>query len=265
MQVRSAEAEVSTGTSQSIATVERAADVLTLFTQVDEPTLGVTEIAGALGLSKAAVHRILTSLRGRGFVELDESSRRYSLGSASFALGLSYLSRLDVRTFAAPELAQLSQAAGETATLSVLSGDARIYVDQVTPAREIVMAVPLGRRFPLHAGSSSKALLAYLPEDDRERVLASTLDALTDTTLTDADRLRDDLTTIRSRGYALSSGERQRGAASVAAPVFDHSGRPLGSLSICGPAERFGANLNDAAAMLVGATARLSARMGYRG
>jgi DNA-binding IclR family transcriptional regulator len=250
--------------SQSIATVERAADVLTLFTQVDEPTLGVTEIAAALGLSKAAVHRILTSLRGRGFVDLDESTRRYALGAAAFALGLTYMSRLDVRAAAGPELELLSESIGETATLSILSGDARIYVDQVTPAREIVMAVPLGRRFPLHAGSSSKALLAFLPESERRRIVEGPLEALTDTTLVDAEALTADLDAIRSRGYALSTGERQRGAASVAAPVLDHTGRAVGAVSVCGPAERFGSSLDEAAQLLVRAAGRVSARMGHR-
>ncbi len=85
--------------SQTIATVERAADVLAMFSRAQEPTLGVTEIASALALSKAAVHRILASLRTRHFVDLDDETRRYSLGPAAFALGLAYQSRLDVRQY----------------------------------------------------------------------------------------------------------------------------------------------------------------------
>jgi DNA-binding IclR family transcriptional regulator len=186
------------------------------------------------------------------------------LGAAAFSLGLTYMSRLDVRAAAEPELELLSESIGETATLSILSGDARIYVDQVTPAREIVMAVPLGRRFPLHAGSSSKALLAFLPEGDRRRIVEGPLEALTETTLIDADVLAADLMAIRERGYALSTGERQRGAASVAAPVLDHTGRAVGAVSVCGPAERFGPALDDAAQQLVSAAGRVSARMGHR-
>lgn len=249
--------------SQTIATVERAADLLTMFARSDEPSLGVTEIANAMGLSKAAVHRILASLRGRGFVEVDEVTRRYRLGPASFALGLSYLSRLDVHRIAASELADLSRTTGETATLSVLVGDARIYVDQVTPAREIVMSVPLGRRFPLHAGSSSKALLAFLPALELDALLAVALEPLTGTTLVDADVLRTDLSLVRKRGYAVSVGERQAGAASVAAPVFDHGGRPVASISVCGPADRFESELSHAADLLMPVTARISTRLGY--
>ena len=168
--------------SQTIATVERAADVLTLFVRTRGATLGVTEIAHELGLSKAAVHRILASLCSRDYVQEDTSTRRYSLGHAAFELGLTYLARIDVRALAAPELAWLSRQTQETATLSVLVGDGRIYVDQVTPPREIVMSVPLGHRFPLHAGSSSKALLAFLPDDEVERYLGGGLEPLTEST-----------------------------------------------------------------------------------
>jgi DNA-binding IclR family transcriptional regulator len=224
----------------------------------------VTEIAQALGLSKAAVHRILASLRSRSFVELDEDTRRYSLGPASFELGLSYLARIDVRSLAAPELAWLSRETQETATLSVLAGEGRIYVDQVTPPREIVMSVPLGQRFPLHAGSSSKALLAFLPNDEVENYLHGQLRQFTETTRTDPDELRRDLAQIRSRGFATSAGERQAGAASVAAPVLDHSGRPVATMSVCGPAERLAAELDHAATLLLEATARVSVRMGHR-
>jgi IclR family transcriptional regulator, acetate operon repressor len=121
--------------SQTIATVERAIDVLALFTRTDSRTLGVTEIAGELGLSKAAVHRILASLRGRGLISLDEASRRYALGPMALALGNAYQSRVDVREAAAGELRRLSADAQETATLSVLAGESRVYVDQVTPDR----------------------------------------------------------------------------------------------------------------------------------
>lgn len=251
-------------TSQTIATVERAADVLTLFARSAEPNLGVTEIANSLGLSKAAVHRILASLRSRAYVEIDEETRRYSLGPASFELGLSYLSRVDVRAVAAVELAWLAREIQETATLSVLSGDGRIYVDQVTPPREIVMSVPLGQRFPLHAGSSSKALLAFLTDEEIERYLSGSLQSFTDTTVTSPEALRADLARVRARGYATSAGERQAGAASAAAPVLDHNGRPVGSISICGPAERLAGELDDAIGLLLEATSRVSARLGYR-
>lgn len=249
---------------QTIATVERAADVLALFGSTAAPTLGVTEIATELGLSKAAVHRILSSLRGRGFVDLQGETRRYALGPAALALGMAYLARLDVRALAAPELAALSATTAETATLSIRQGDKRVYVDQVLPAREIVMSVRLGVPNPLHAGGSSKAFLAYLPDEDVERYLAGRLEPVTERTVVDPAQLRAEVARIRELGYAMSVGERQPGAASVAAPVLDHAGTPVAVISVCGPLERFEAEAADCAKLLLEATARLSARMGHR-
>ena len=249
--------------AQTIATVERAADVLALFSGSASSTLGVTEIATELALSKAAVHRILASLRSRGFVELEEDSRRYSLGTASLALGLAYLRGIDVRAIAHPELVALSESTSETATLSIRNGDTRVYVDQVRPPREIVMSVALGVPYPLHAGSSSKAFLAFLDDAELEAYLSGPLRKLTDRTIIDPAALRAEVTTIRRGGYAVSFGERQAGAASVAAPVFDHSGRVVAVVSACGPLERFQDEVDDCVPQLLEATARISARMGH--
>ncbi|MBB5078914.1 IclR family transcriptional regulator [Nonomuraea endophytica] len=250
--------------SQTVATVERAADVLVRFAEAGTSTLGVTELADSLGMSKAAVHRVLASLRSRGLVELDEDSRRYSLGLTAMRLGLAYLDRIDIRRLAAPELAGLSARTTETATLSIRTGLNRVYIDQVKPPREVIMAVSLGVPYPLHAGGSSKAFLAFLPEVEIDSYLSAPLDPLTPATVTDPERLRTELALIRRRGYAMSISERQRGAASVAAPILDHHSLPAAVISVCGPAERFIGEADACAAALLEATDRLSARLGHR-
>lgn len=250
--------------SKTVATVERAADVLTLFAEQSSITLGITEIAERLGLSKAAVHRILASLRVRGLIELDLETRRYSLGLTTMRLGLAYLDRINIRRIAAPELAALSRSLSETATLSIRAGNSRVYVDQVTPSREVIMSVSLGVPYPLHAGGSSKAFLAFLDEEEIDAYFADArLTRLTERTVVDEQALRKELKTIRRRGYAQSFGERQPGSASVAAPVLDHHGAPAGVISVCGPAERFRGEARKCAEALLEATRKLSAEMGH--
>jgi len=251
--------------SRSVAAVERAMDVLLYFGRTDQPDLGVTEIATALGLTKAAVHRILTALRSRDLITIDTSTRRYALGHAAVALGRAYLARTDVRAMAAPELKWLSERAHETATLSLRRGDTRLYADQVVPDQELRLEVSLGIPFPLHAGGSSKAFLAWVPDFELEAYLTRhPLDAVTDKTITDPAKLRKELATIRKRGYATSLGERQAGAASAAAPVFDHDGHVVAVISVAGPALRFkpepGTQVIDD---LIAAAGRLSAQLGY--
>ncbi|MCF2531510.1 IclR family transcriptional regulator [Yinghuangia soli] len=270
--------------SQTVAVVERAADVLLHFCDARRGDLGITEIADAMGLSKAAVHRLLGSLRSRGLVEIDPDTRRYALGPAAARVGLSYLARLDVRAVALPELKVLSEATGETATLSVRSGDSRLYIDQVTPDREVIMSVSLGAPYPLNVGASSKALLAFLPEARDARELARLVrssrsvhpprsprtgtpsaDTGMDDTLANGASLRrlaNELAAIRARGWSRSAGERQPGAGSVAAPVFDHRAAPVAVVSVCGPADRFASVVGQCLEQLLDATGRLSRRLG---
>lgn len=247
-----------------ITTIERAADVMTLFTKHDTPDLGVTEIAHELDLSKAVVHRVLTTLAAKGFVEVEEETRRYRLGPMALAIGVTYLERIDLRALAQPRLRDLSDRTNETATLSLRYGWERMYVDQVTPNREVKMTVALGRSFPLHAGSSSKAFLAFLTDDEQERYLRENdLEQLTDRTIIDAEQLRRELHRIRERGYAVSFGERQAGAGSLAAPVCDHRGRPAAAVSVCGPLERFREEVDLFAKLLLEVTTDLSRQLGY--
>jgi len=254
---------VAESTSQTIATVERAADVLLLFAKPNNPHLGVTDIAEQLALSKAAVHRILASLRSRGFIELIEESRRYKLGAASLLLGTAFLARIDLRQIAVDELHQLSNSSQETATLSIRTGNERIYVDQVLPAREIVMTVSIGVPYPLHAGSSSKAFLAFISSADQDRYLDTDMGQLTEKTITDKTAIVAELQQIKAQGFATSFGERQVGAASVAAPIFDHLGFPAAVISLSGPADRFKSEIDDCVPLLLAATARVSRRLGY--
>ena len=250
--------------SKSIAGVDRALDVLMLFVRSKANTLGVTEIADELGASKAAVHRILSTFRNRGFIELDEAIHRYRLGPEILMLGLSYLDRMDLRTVARPLMADLATRTNETVTLSVRVGWTRVYVDQVLPERDIKMMVQLGRPFPLHAGASSKALLAFMPEADAGSYLREHhLDALTARTVTDPGRLALDLASIREKGYAVSFGERDAGAGSVAAPVFDHDGVLRGVISVSGPLDRFSAEVEQSSEALVDAARDVSRRLGY--
>ena len=249
---------------QTVTGIERAIDVLNLFTREGVKDLGVTEVANELGLSKAVVHRVLVSFRNAELVELDEDTRRYRLGLSALRIGMAYLDGIDVIDVARDRLDRLVELTGETATVSVLSGQHRVYVAQATPQRDIKMVVRIGSAHLLHAGASSKAILAFMPQDFQDAYLArGELEQVTGRTIVSLVQLRAELEAIRERGYALSLGERQQGAGSVAAPVLDHSGRPIAALSVCGPVERFEAEAEGCAAHLLEVTRDISRRMGF--
>ncbi|MFI9625899.1 IclR family transcriptional regulator [Streptomyces sp. NPDC052042] len=219
-------------------TAARVADVLLLFAGGPQ-YLGVSAISRKLGLSKAVVHRILRSLVSREILQTDPDIAGYRLGPAAVALGAIALSRFEIRTAAMPVLRRLRDETTETTTLSGLVGEERVYLAQFECPREVKMTVEVGRRFPLHAGSSGKAILAFLPGDRRETVLARPLEPLTERTITDSAALRAELAEIAREGVAVSMGERQSDAASIAAPLIGPDGEAHGSISVCGPSHRF--------------------------
>lgn len=262
-----ADEEARKPSTTTIATVERAADLLLHMATAPGPDFGITELAEAMGVSKTAVHRMLATLRESGMIQLDPRTRRYGLGVAALRLGLAYLDRVDVRTMGRPAMEELSERTGETALLSVmLGGHERICVDQVTPDREVIMSVTMGEPHPLHAGASGQAFLAYLGPEARAAYLAAPrLQGLTTSTVIDPVELGKRLDEVRERGWAFSDGERRAGAASVAAPVLSHEGYPIAVVAVCGPRERLIASRDACVEPLLAASRELSRRFGWRG
>lgn len=240
--------------------IDRALAVLDVLAEASEP-IGVTEIARRLGLSKSVVHYHVSVLVRNRYVEAD-SDRRYGLGYAAMRLGRGGSGHFALRTRALPVMRSLHQETAETVTLTILVGHERVYVEQLVSPQEIRMSVELGRPFPLHAGASGKVVLAFLPERIRAGILQRGLDRLTAQTVTDRRRLEDELARIRATGTAVSRSERQEGAASVAAAIFDRNG-VLGSMSVCGPEYRFGgAGVERYRPLVRSGAARLSGELG---
>lgn len=229
-----------TGTGESAArsarvagSASRAIDVLIAL--IDSPDVGVSELSRRHGWTKSATHRALATLAAAGFVVNDAERRRYRLGPTALRLGLAAVARAELHRLALPHLRALRDRTGETATVTVLNDDERVYVDQVESGHPVRQIIEVGTRSPLYLGASSKAMLAYLPEARRERVLATAGGSTrANGTRLDVDALRDELDVIRARGFAVSRGERVAGAASVAAPVFGPEAEIVGSISIAG-------------------------------
>lgn len=230
------------------------------------PDVGVSELARTLGMSKTVVHRVVRTLAAADFFSFDERTRRYRLGPGAVSVGLAAMAQMEVPRIAQPYLERLVASTRETATLSVRYGMQRMYLTQVLSPQEIHMSVQLGRLYPLYAGASSKAILAALDDEEiRDYLAKQPLAPLTPITIQDPERLREELEVIRSRGYAVSLGERQQGAASVAAPVHEATGRVYGSISVCGPVGRLGVGkVEEYGALVREAAAEVSRQLGHR-
>ncbi|MEU6537047.1 IclR family transcriptional regulator [Streptomyces sp. NPDC047000] len=225
---------------------------------------GVSVIARETGLPKAVAHRILRELVAGNFLAFDEDTKVYRMGPGALTIGLAAMRELDIPTIAHRHLVALSEETGQTATLSLRQGWSRVYVDQVLSRQEIRMSVALGTSHPLHAGSSSKAVLAALPDSEvQDYIEHHRLDSVTDATITSAATLREEISVIRAAGYAVSVGERQAEAASVAAALHGPIGQVVGSVSVCGTRGMFRESTShELGERVARAAARISADLG---
>lgn len=232
------------GGRPALQVLERTFAILDLFT-AERPEWTTTEVARAAALPVPTAHRILTVLRRRSFVVRDEDTKRFRLGPGALDLGERARAALDLRLLAHPVLERLARETGETALLTVPneSRDRSVCLDRVESPHPLRLAVLPGRQLPLHAGAMQKALLAFLPEEDRARVLEGPLDKLCRGTLTDPRKLRADLEEIRRRGFAVSVEETNVGAWGVAVPILAEDGRLVASIGLAGPSARMSQGL----------------------
>lgn len=251
----------------SYSGIGRALRIINAVVEASSTGIGVSALARDLSLPKAVTHRILKSLTAEGFLAFDEQTKLYSLGVGALKIGLAAVRLLDIPAAAKPFLQRLVDETGETATLSIRDGWTRMYLDQVLSPKEVRMSVSVGHSYPLHAGSSSKAILAALPDSEIDEYLRSgKLERLTPATIVDRTKLREEIAAVRRLGYATSRGERQSDAGSVACAVFRADGQVFGALSVCGPAFRFDAATQRRIGTIVRDIGNeLSSTVGYHG
>jgi len=217
-----------------VQSVDRAAALLRAVADAAPEGAPVAVLATATGLNRATAWRLLATLEDNGLLERDSASR-YVLGPGIARLaGAAPVDGIVRRVH--PILERLCAETGETADLAVVRSTGLTYVDEVAPAT-VMTANWLGRHVPLHATSSGKTWLAWLPAAELDSMLTEARSRFTDTTITDAEALRDELATIRSRGYGTCAGEFEAQLFGVSAPVLDGP-RPIAVVSIWGPRNR---------------------------
>lgn len=250
-----------------VRSLDRAMAILSAFDE-DHLQRSLSEIAEALDLNTSTTYRLLQSLKAHGLVTQPNGTKAYTPGPAILRLARLATRSLDLQEVARPIMRRLRDTIGETVGLHSLRSDLyRVVVDQAESRHALRRSyTELGEPIPLHQGAPGKVLLAYLETDQRESILARPLVAANQDTIVDRDALREDLAATRSRGYALSFGERVAGIHTVAVPLFDHTTGVVGSLSVTGPAIRMPSErLADIAPTARSAALDISAALGYAG
>jgi len=239
-------------------------DVLELLAEASGP-LSMAEIAARLGLGKATVHGVLSNLEARRYVERPSGRGGYRLGQRVWELGVVAGEFIELKNIAHSHLVALTEVSGESSQLSEYLGGDVIYLDRVDSPNPVRANIHIGRRAPAHAVATGKALLAFQPEAEIERVCAGPLVAYTPNTKTDPDALRAELAEVRARGFALNPGEYRGEIIGVAAPIRDHTDAVIAAVSVSGPAYRF--SIADAMALapnIQDAAAEISRKLGHQ-
>ena len=203
--------------SEFVQSLDRGLAVIRAFGP-EHDRLTLSEVARETGLTRAAARRFLLTLVALGYVRTN--GKEFSLGPRVLELGYSYLSGMRLPDVAAPHVEALVAQVQESSSISVLDGQDVVDIVRVPAKRIMTVSVPVGTRFPAHASSKGRVLLAHLSPAELDAFLADAhLERLTDRTVTDADQLRGLLDDIRAKGYALVDQEVEEGVRSVAVPL----------------------------------------------
>ncbi|HEX5970585.1 MAG TPA: IclR family transcriptional regulator [Gemmatimonadaceae bacterium] len=258
---------VRNGATAGTRAVERALDVLrTIGEARTEP--GLSDIADDLGLHKTTVFRLLGALERAEFVVRDEERQRYQLGPALFRLASQARRASGLHEAARAELEALAHDVGETATLEVLVGREVLILDEVHGRFLVGGAPEVGMRWPAHATSTGKVLLAAAEVEGatpgaRRRSAPGRLARLGPHTITSRAQLERELAKVRRDGYAVGMEELEPGFVAIGAPVRNAHGRTVAAVSVGGPKARLsGARVRTVAARVRRAADRISRRLG---
>ncbi len=229
------------------------------------PEAGVTELASDLGLTKATVHRLLTTMERFDLIERNAETERYRLGLKLHQLGSRAVESRTLRTEAHRLLVEMSRRSRETVSLATPAPGGVICLDRLdSPHTIITVCTPIGTMFPAHCTAAGKAILAYMAQDEiEELVRRHGLRQFTPFTITQPAALLENLQLIRRRGYAVDHQELERGLSGVAAPVLSAHERVIAAVGIAGPTLRFrGKELAEKVALVTEIGARLAMSLG---
>jgi IclR family pca regulon transcriptional regulator len=226
----------SAASSQSL---ERGLAILGTFTP-DRPALGISELAQRLGLTRSTTHRYVATLARLGYLNQDESTRKYRLGIRALDLGFAVLGALELRDIAAPHLQRLTATTGHTSNLAIRDDTDVILIDRNRgrPGRyhHLEFSLHVGSRIPSYCSATGKALLAFLPQPDLNDLL-DRIEFLPRGPRSVGSRaaLMTELGQVRRTGIAINNEELESGLRSIAAPIRSRAGAVVAAVNLAIP------------------------------
>jgi DNA-binding IclR family transcriptional regulator len=247
-----------------ITALQRGLKLLHLFS---ESPRGLTakQVAGLSRLPVSTVHRFLTNLVSSGFLSCDGDGA-YHLGIACFAIGQAAVGQLDIRRLSLPYLRELNQQTRETIHLTVRHGLSAVYVEKLDSPEPLRIHSRIGAAVPLYCTAVGKVMLAYMPAEERDRILPDLgVKRLTPNSVGNLQELKTELYRVHKNGYACDMEEHEMHIRCIAAPIWDHMGAVHSSVSITAPLVRMPVTrLRQLAPLIQAAGLQISRELGYQ-
>lgn len=247
-----------------VPNLDRALRILEFLAEVPQGC-GLSEIARRLQLPKNSVFRIVSTLFARGYLRRDPATKTFTLSRKLLTLGYAAVDEHNLVEKSLDQMRKLRDESEETTLIGTLADDQGIVLEQVPSKQHVKFLVDVGARFPLHTAAPGKAMLAFLAPDERRALLSQMrFTRFNERTITDRKRFEEFLAEVRATGYAVDRAEEIEGLHCVAAPIFDHRGRPLASIWVTGPSYRLRReDFARVSRLVIEKAQRISGRLGY--
>ncbi len=263
----SAGARATAGSAYSVPPVVRAIKVLRHIASGGS-VANQSRAAREIGINRTTLLRILHTLEAERLIERVAEGDDYVLGTGIIELAGRTIDTLDVTQVAQPVLKRIAAELGLSCHLGILEGREVVYVVRATPDVHLVSNMRIGTRLLAHASSMGRAILAFMPRERVNSLYAGTaLATITDKTPSSLGSLHRQLDRVRLDGFVDARSAYEAGIDSIAAPVLDHAGEPVGAINASGPENAFGDDerRGNIARMVRLAAAEISQRLGYTG
>ncbi|MFF7331801.1 IclR family transcriptional regulator C-terminal domain-containing protein [Streptomyces sp. NPDC008150] len=228
-----------------IAAIGRALAVLDAFSP-ERPELALRDVAAAADVTQPSALRIGYTLVREGFLVRNPLTKGYRLGPKAISVGMATLGSMTLPEIAEPYLVDLRDRTGETVKLAIHHGATVVFVSRVPSLQHPSSAHHIGTRLPIHATSLGRAILARLPEDDAERLVAESAEAQLTARAPSREAVLAELPRIRERGYAVNDQGTSLEHRSVAAPLVGPDGAVVGAVNLSVSAHRMSAKEMEA-------------------
>ncbi|QHW35523.1 IclR family transcriptional regulator (plasmid) [Paenibacillus rhizovicinus] len=248
----------------AVPALEKSLSILESLAQSREP-LSMPEIAARIKVPKTSIFMILSTLEEHGYIE-KTTEGKFRLTLKLYDLGQTVLDKLDIRDIARPVMQELADQLEYTVHLASLIDGKAVYIEKVQGPSFVQFSTHIGQAWHLHNSGVGKAIAAFLPPQELDHILMKHgLPATTPNTMVNANEFKDFLESVRSLGYAIEDEEGEQGIRCIAAPVFDHNGRVVGSVSITSvrvnlPSQKF----SEVGKLVQNKALLISSKLGYK-